>query len=313
MNLWWSICWRLCTGFGTIPLELPSTRTALALIWSSIYMMLWTLAEKNPPDNKRTDKRYDANDSDRFLYDGSEYGSYYLTMWQSHFFRVKFNLRKVLQAVHGSMAEPVYSQCTNSVLLLFNSIAQYYWTRLYFSNLVIRFLLKYVGCVKGSKVQPPVCSNLFHDPKLDNYLLLFSVLKNKVIPLALYSTTSKTFAAERRPAKIFGWIIPVCHFLVGIVCGNCRKFILDARFRNWSWLTVRSAKETLQYWVTVKSVMSTVSSNAIKQQEVALEVGKQVVRSIGKGFCGEIVDRVGQGRVLDQKSVHPTEPRAMEW
>ena len=65
-----------------------------------------------------------------------------------------------------------------------------------------------------------------------------------------------------------------------------------------------SAKETLQRWLSVKSVISTASSNAIKQQEAALDEGKRTFRSIGKGFCGEVFDQVGTGRVV-KRAFHP--------
>ncbi|MCJ1271781.1 hypothetical protein MMC22_011686 [Lobaria immixta] len=60
----------------------------------------------------------------------------------------------------------------------------------------------------------------------------------------------------------------------------------------------KSARETLQRWLSIKSVISTSSSNAIQQQEAVLDTGKMVFRSIGKGFCAEVFDQVGRGSVL---------------
>lgn len=60
----------------------------------------------------------------------------------------------------------------------------------------------------------------------------------------------------------------------------------------------KSAKEALQRWLSMRSVISTTSSNAIKQQGAALDAEKQVFRSIGKGFCAEIFQQADTGRVL---------------
>lgn len=120
---------------------------------------------------------------------------------------------------------------------------------LYFPSLVIRFLLNYI-CRSREGLNSPT-SYLIQSisrPKTRR-LLLFSVLKTHPsyngIPLALYSITSTPMTAERRPANIVGWTIPVCQFLFGIVCDNCRNFTLGARFRNWIWLTVKDQQRRL--------------------------------------------------------------------
>lgn len=72
-------------------------------------------------------------------------------------------------------------------------------------------------------------------------------------------------------------------------------------------------KEILRRWLSVKSLISMACSNAIKQQEAALDAGKQVFRPIVKGFCGEVFDQVSkEPRTCAKESVHPAEPRAME-
>ncbi len=57
-------------------------------------------------------------------------------------------------------------------------------------------------------------------------------------------------------------------------------------------------KEVLKRWLSIKSVISTASSTAIKQQEAMFDMKEQLFTSIGKGFCGEVFDQVGVGRVL---------------
>lgn len=59
-----------------------------------------------------------------------------------------------------------------------------------------------------------------------------------------------------------------------------------------------STKETLKRWLSTRSVLSTTSSNAIRQEEAAEDEGKQTFDSIGKGRCGEVFDEVGKGKVL---------------
>ncbi|KAI1119944.1 hypothetical protein F5Y10DRAFT_273557 [Nemania abortiva] len=55
---------------------------------------------------------------------------------------------------------------------------------------------------------------------------------------------------------------------------------------------------TLQRYLSVKSVLSTASSNAIKQQWAAEEEQFQPLEEIGKGFCGVVLNIRGAGRVL---------------
>lgn len=59
-----------------------------------------------------------------------------------------------------------------------------------------------------------------------------------------------------------------------------------------------SATTTLQRWLSINSVISTASSNAIQQQEAVEDKDLQVFRSIGKGMCAEIFHRIGTERVL---------------
>lgn len=59
-----------------------------------------------------------------------------------------------------------------------------------------------------------------------------------------------------------------------------------------------AAKSTLGRWLSVKS---TTSSNAIQEQEAALDTQLQVFQSIGKGLCGEVFEKVGTGRVYKRE------------
>lgn len=54
----------------------------------------------------------------------------------------------------------------------------------------------------------------------------------------------------------------------------------------------------LQRWLSINSVLSTVSSSAIRQQEAAEDRDRRVFRSIGKGMCAEIFHQIGTERVL---------------
>jgi hypothetical protein len=58
-----------------------------------------------------------------------------------------------------------------------------------------------------------------------------------------------------------------------------------------------AAKGMLQRWLSIKSVISTSSSNAIRQQEAVFNSNFQVFRSIGKGFCGQVYEKLGTNRV----------------
>ena len=60
----------------------------------------------------------------------------------------------------------------------------------------------------------------------------------------------------------------------------------------------QSAQATLQRWLSIRSAISAASSKAIAQQEAALDSHLRTFRSIGKGFCAEVFDQVGKGRVL---------------
>lgn len=51
-----------------------------------------------------------------------------------------------------------------------------------------------------------------------------------------------------------------------------------------------AAKSALERWLSARPVLSTASSNAIRQQEAPSTTQLQVFRSIGKGFCGEIYE-----------------------
>lgn len=59
-----------------------------------------------------------------------------------------------------------------------------------------------------------------------------------------------------------------------------------------------SAQETLQRWLSLRSVISNASSYAIQQEEAALNSSQQVFRSIGQGFCAEVFNQVGKGLVI---------------
>lgn len=58
-----------------------------------------------------------------------------------------------------------------------------------------------------------------------------------------------------------------------------------------------SSSVTLHRWLSVSSVLSAPSSLAIQQQEAGEDANLQVFRCIGKGFCAEIYDKLGTGRV----------------
>ena len=58
------------------------------------------------------------------------------------------------------------------------------------------------------------------------------------------------------------------------------------------------AKGALKRWLSVKSVISTASSDATKQLDAANDASLQIFRSVGKGFCAELFDQVGLGKVL---------------
>lgn len=62
-----------------------------------------------------------------------------------------------------------------------------------------------------------------------------------------------------------------------------------------------AAKSALERWLSVRSILSTTSSNAILQQEAASNAQAQVFRSIGKGFCGEIFEKTGTNRVYKRE------------
>jgi hypothetical protein len=62
-----------------------------------------------------------------------------------------------------------------------------------------------------------------------------------------------------------------------------------------------AAKCTLGRWLSVRSVITTTSSNAIQEQEAALDTQLQVFQSIGKGLCGEVFEKVGTGRVYKRE------------
>jgi hypothetical protein len=62
-----------------------------------------------------------------------------------------------------------------------------------------------------------------------------------------------------------------------------------------------AAKGMLQRWLSIRSVVSTSSSNAIRQQEVVFNSNLQVFRSIGKGFCGQVYEKLGTNRVYKRE------------
>ena len=66
------------------------------------------------------------------------------------------------------------------------------------------------------------------------------------------------------------------------------------------------SKLLLRRWLSVRSVISTASSDAIQQQEAAIDASGRICKSIGRGWTGEIFDQVGTGRIL-KKAIHKQE------
>lgn len=58
-----------------------------------------------------------------------------------------------------------------------------------------------------------------------------------------------------------------------------------------------AAKFMLHRWLSIRSIISTSSSNAIQQQEAVFNPSLQVFRSIGKGYCGQVYEEIGTNRV----------------
>ena len=65
--------------------------------------------------------------------------------------------------------------------------------------------------------------------------------------------------------------------------------------------STEGATLVLQRWLSVKSVISTASSNAIQQEEAAFNSDLQVFNLIGKGFCGEVYEKLGTNRVYKRE------------